>query len=105
MLRAYVLALCADMLLPGGLRWNHVRTHPRPHVPQHRRPGSSRQSWKTSRPEIRGYKFQFIPNSNFIQLISFNLISAKILPVVKNHHLLLCTLLIGNALAMEVLLN
>ncbi|KAJ4773809.1 CBS domain protein (DUF21) [Rhynchospora pubera] len=29
--------------------------------------------------------------------------AAKILPVVKNHHLLLCTLLIGNALAMEAL--
>ena len=29
--------------------------------------------------------------------------AAKILPVVKNQHLLLCTLLIGNALAMEVL--
>jgi len=28
----------------------------------------------------------------------------KILPVVKNQHLLLCTLLIGNALAMEVLM-
>ena len=28
--------------------------------------------------------------------------AAKILPVVKNQHLLLCTLLIGNALAMEV---
>jgi metal transporter CNNM len=29
--------------------------------------------------------------------------AAKILPVVKNQHLLLCTLLIGNALAMEAL--
>jgi hypothetical protein len=29
-------------------------------------------------------------------------VAAKILPVVKNQHLLLCTLLIGNALAMEV---
>ncbi|XP_057988690.1 DUF21 domain-containing protein At1g47330 isoform X2 [Hevea brasiliensis] len=29
--------------------------------------------------------------------------AAKILPVVKNQHLLLCTLLIGNSLAMEVL--
>ncbi|RWW48635.1 hypothetical protein BHE74_00045276 [Ensete ventricosum] len=28
--------------------------------------------------------------------------AAKILPVVKNQHLLLCTLLIGNSLAMEV---
>ncbi|KAJ6290972.1 hypothetical protein OIU78_026663 [Salix suchowensis] len=27
----------------------------------------------------------------------------KILPIVKNQHLLLCTLLIGNALAMEAL--
>lgn len=30
------------------------------------------------------------------------LLAAKILPVVKNQHLLLCTLLIGNSLAMEV---
>lgn len=30
--------------------------------------------------------------------------AAKILPIVKNQHLLLCTLLIGNALAMEVLI-
>jgi metal transporter CNNM len=29
--------------------------------------------------------------------------AGKILPVVKNQHLLLCTLLIGNALAMEAL--
>lgn len=29
-------------------------------------------------------------------------VAAKILPVVRNQHLLLCTLLIGNALAMEV---
>lgn len=29
-------------------------------------------------------------------------LTAKILPVVKNQHLLLCTLLIGNSLAMEV---
>uniref|UniRef100_A0A2P2K203 DUF21 domain-containing protein At1g47330 isoform X2 n=1 Tax=Rhizophora mucronata TaxID=61149 RepID=A0A2P2K203_RHIMU len=29
--------------------------------------------------------------------------AAKILPVVKNQHLLLCTLLIGNSLAMEAL--
>jgi metal transporter CNNM len=28
--------------------------------------------------------------------------AAKIFPVVKNQHLLLCTLLIGNSLAMEV---
>ncbi|KAF5747113.1 DUF domain-containing protein [Tripterygium wilfordii] len=29
--------------------------------------------------------------------------AAKIFPVVKNHHLLLCTLLVGNAMAMEAL--
>lgn len=29
--------------------------------------------------------------------------TAKIFPVVKNQHLLLCTLLIGNSLAMEAL--
>ena len=29
--------------------------------------------------------------------------AARILPVVKNQHLLLCTLLIGNSLAMEAL--
>lgn len=31
-----------------------------------------------------------------------NFFTGKILPVVKRQHLLLCTLLIGNALAMEV---
>lgn len=35
-----------------------------------------------------------------IPFLCFN--AAKILPVVKNQHLLLCTLLIGNSLAMEV---
>lgn len=34
--------------------------------------------------------------------VIFFFFSAKIFPVVKNQHLLLCTLLIGNALAMEV---
>lgn len=33
---------------------------------------------------------------------SFVILAAKIFPVVKNQHLLLCTLLIGNSLAMEV---
>jgi len=32
----------------------------------------------------------------------FLILSGKILPVVRRQHLLLCTLLIGNALAMEV---
>ena len=31
--------------------------------------------------------------------------AARIMPVVKNQHLLLCTLLIGNSLAMEVVRN
>ena len=31
-----------------------------------------------------------------------SIMAEKILPIVKNQHLLLCTLLIGNALAMEV---
>ncbi|KAF6136275.1 hypothetical protein GIB67_042760 [Kingdonia uniflora] len=38
---------------------------------------------------------------SIIQIIGFW--TAKIFPVVKNQHLLLCTLLIGNSLAMEIL--
>jgi len=34
--------------------------------------------------------------------VGFGFDAAKILPVVKNQHLLLCTLLICNAAAMEV---
>uniref|UniRef100_A0A251TBJ8 Uncharacterized protein n=1 Tax=Helianthus annuus TaxID=4232 RepID=A0A251TBJ8_HELAN len=44
---------------------------------------------------------------NSIVLVNTNiwcniLVAAKVFPVVKNQHLLLCTLLIGNSLAMEV---
>ena len=37
-----------------------------------------------------------------VSLLKSSVLAAKILPVVKNQHLLLCTLLIGNSLAMEV---
>lgn len=37
-----------------------------------------------------------------MELLKCFFLTAKIYPVVKNQHLLLCTLLIGNSLAMEV---
>lgn len=65
---------------------------------------------KAGQPEDRknaGLVFVLLFNS-FISFTSSALISfvflmaAKILPIVKNQHLLLCTLLICNAMAMEV---
>jgi metal transporter CNNM len=38
----------------------------------------------------------------FLITCYLSIMAEKILPIVKNQHLLLCTLLIGNALAMEV---
>lgn len=40
-----------------------------------------------------------------LKIVELNscIFAAKIFPVVKNQHLLLCTLLIGNSLAMEVI--
>ncbi|RZS03578.1 hypothetical protein BHM03_00033822 [Ensete ventricosum] len=42
------------------------------------------------------------PSPSPLPSLSPRLFPSKILPVVKNQHLLLCTLLIGNSLAMEV---
>ncbi|XP_078446163.1 CBS domain protein with a domain protein (DUF21) isoform X2 [Wolffia australiana] len=80
MLPANVLGLSNDMHRIGDVRWSHVGPHSRTHVAQPRRSRSSFQG----RPA---------PSSR----------QPKILPVVKNQHLLLCTLLIGNAVAMEAL--
>ncbi|KAK6124528.1 hypothetical protein DH2020_041737 [Rehmannia glutinosa] len=53
---------------------------------------------KSGRPQDRLHACTF----KGIQVI-IHFLAAKILPVVKNQHLLLCTLLIGNSLAMESL--
>ena len=48
------------------------------------------------------FKWKFIGDQITYTNFLYFVITAKILPVVKNQHLLLCTLLICNAAAMEV---
>lgn len=113
MLRAQVLGLLDDQRWAGGVRWDHVWAHSGPHVPQPRRPRGPHQGRPAegpaqcrSAPPLMPFSMKF-SRFFFIFLIfdcsnSSYLLTAKILPVVKNQHLLLCTLLIGNSLAMEV---
>ena len=109
MLQAHVLGLSLDMRVLGPVRRPHVGPHPRPHVSQPRRSRSSCQGGTAPRQEKCRYvglwlnSFVFTDcNSQFLSSFSISFGAAKILPVVKNQHLLLCTLLIGNSLAMEV---
>lgn len=47
--------------------------------------------------------YHFIEPNSYVFFCPFSYkFAAKILPLVKNEHLLLCTLLIGKSLAMEV---
>ena len=83
MLWKQVLHLCSDNRGIGGVCGSHGGTHLRAHVFRSRRPRSPHQVRPSSRSNPCRKK--------------------KIFPVVKNQHLLLCTLLIGNSLAMESL--
>lgn len=52
--------------------------------------------------KIPNWILYFLKMGMLNNLSALFLCAAKIFPVVKNQHLLLCTLLIGNSLAMEV---
>ena len=83
MLWKQVLHLCSDNRGIGGVCGSHGGTHLGAHVFRSHRPRSPHHVRPSSR--------------------SNPCCKKKIFPVIKNQHLLLCTLLIGNSLAMESL--
>jgi hypothetical protein len=77
----------------------------RPHREDDEESGTFGQANEVSRTRMLvNYKFctRFVASSSSSYSCLDFVVAGKILPVVKNQHLLLCTLLIGNALAMEV---